>query len=134
MVVTPGSAGHRHRHVVREAEPIRCHALAMLVAMRWIRCHALAMLVAMRCHDPDMALPSLCPWPSPRLLWPSRPFPLSPDSFEAAWKEAIKLSEDSNQSFSGPGGQRYNAFNERPGIQNSVIQAWFQRVNKELPL
>ena len=118
--VTPGASLHRHGHGVRVPLPVHCHARAILVPMRW--------------HHPGMSLPSLCPWPSPRLFWPSRPCPFSRHSLEAAWEKAIALSKLNDRPFIGPGGREFNANKEKAGLQRSVMEAFFESKGKEMPL
>ena len=117
--VTPGASLHKHVHGVRVSLLVHCRALAILVPMRW--------------HHLGMSLPSLCPWPSPRLFWPSRPCPFSRHSLEAAWEKAIKLSLLTGSPFTGPGGKLFCAEKEKAGLQRSVMQDFFEREGKEMP-
>ena len=120
--MTPGASLHRHGHGVRVPLPVHCDALAILVPMRW--------------HHPGMSLPSLCPWASPRLFWPSRPCPFSVTrhSVEAAWEKAIALSKLNDRPFIGPGGREFNAIKEKAGLQRSVMEALFESKGTEMPL
>ena len=96
-------------------------------------CIAMPAPSSFQCVGITLALASPCPWPSPRLFWPSRPCPFSRHSLEAAWEKAIALSKLTGDPFDGPGGERFCAFKEKAGLQRSVMEAFFQRMGKEMP-
>ena len=46
----------------------------------------------------------------------------------------MALSKLTDRPFNGPAGRKFNANKEKAGLQRSVMEAYFQRGGKEMPL